>query len=170
MKTIQIIEHRDKILEDSGINLPVPAATDKATELEVLQELMAKVVADNDGMTKFRQFYYPAASLCHAYEPTVRPGEVLADKFKAGNWFLPCEGLLSRMYWYHRQGYEENVPNAIFARARIANLFTPFANTWYWSVTEYSQYDAWGVNFNDGNTNSYGSKYSSSRVRAVVAF
>ena len=169
MKTIQIIEHRDKILEDSGINLPVPAATDKATELEVLQELMAKVVADNDGMTKFRQFYYPAASLCHAYEPTVRPGEVLADKFKAGNWFLPCEGLLSRMYWYHRQGYEENVPNAIFARARIANLFTPFANTWYWSVTEYSHTYAWYVSFSDGFTNGVYKCYSA-RVRAVVAF
>lgn len=39
---------------------------------------------------------------------------------------------------------------------------------WYWSATEYSQYNAWNVNFNDGNTNN--NKYNSNRVRAVVAF
>ena len=37
-----------------------------------------------------------------------------------------------------------------------------------WSVTEWSQYTAWGVNFYDGNT-SYYNKYNSNRVLAVVA-
>lgn len=40
---------------------------------------------------------------------------------------------------------------------------------WYWSVTEHSQNNAWGVYFNDGNTY-YNTKYYSHRVRAVVAF
>ncbi|MCM1219918.1 MAG: DUF1566 domain-containing protein [Lachnospiraceae bacterium] len=167
IKTLQIIAHRDKILDSVG--LAVPHATDKATELENLNELMAKVVADNDGKAKYRQFYYPAASLCHAYEPTVKVGETLSPKFKAGMWFLPSVGELMRMYWYHRQGYELTNPYAIFARARQDNVFTQFTNTWYWSASENSQSHAWGVNFNDGITYN-NTKCHSSRVRAVVAF
>ena len=40
---------------------------------------------------------------------------------------------------------------------------------WYWSVTEYSQTYAWYVYFSDGFTNGI-NKYTSGRVRAVVAF
>ena len=43
------------------------------------------------------------------------------------------------------------------------------ADTWYWSSTEYSQYNAWYVNFSDG-TAYYNSKYSAYAVRAVAAF
>lgn len=43
-------------------------------------------------------------------------------------------------------------------------------NCWYWSISEYSRYGAWGVSFSDGGT-TYGSlKSNSYRVRAVVAF
>lgn len=41
--------------------------------------------------------------------------------------------------------------------------------TWYWTISEYSQYNAWHVGFSDGTTYTY-SKYGSNRVRAVVAF
>lgn len=42
---------------------------------------------------------------------------------------------------------------------------------WLWSSTEYSQYDAWYVGFNDGATYGYGNgKCGSGSVRAVAAF
>jgi hypothetical protein len=44
-----------------------------------------------------------------------------------------------------------------------------FSDTWYWSSTEYTQNNAWGVNFSNGNTYTYG-KYNAIAVRAVAAF
>ena len=43
-------------------------------------------------------------------------------------------------------------------------------DTWYWSSTEYSQTNAWGVNFSDGYTSTYTYKYLAFAVRAVAAF
>ena len=43
------------------------------------------------------------------------------------------------------------------------------SSAWYWSSTEYSQYNAWSVSFSNGYT-SNNSKYNSYRVRAVAAF
>lgn len=43
------------------------------------------------------------------------------------------------------------------------------SDTWYWSSTEYSPYNAWGVLFSSGGAN-YGSKYYGYAVRAVAAF
>lgn len=46
---------------------------------------------------------------------------------------------------------------------------SPLSSAWYWSSTEYSQSNAWYVNFSNGSTsNNY--KYSSYRVRAVIDF
>lgn len=168
-KTLSIIEHRDHILEDSGVNIPVPTATDNKTLLEALNEAMTDIVTNNEGQGKFRQYFYPAASLCNAYEPIVRAGETLAPQFKAGNWYLPTEGELARLYWWHKMGYDVLTPDAIFAKAKNEGIFTPFSATWYWSSTEYSQPYAWLVYFNDGSTNLI-NKYYSGRVRAVVAF
>ena len=42
-------------------------------------------------------------------------------------------------------------------------------NSWYWSSTEYSQYDAWPLGFSDGSVYIYDKKYSN-RVRPVCAF
>lgn len=43
------------------------------------------------------------------------------------------------------------------------------ADTWYWSSTENSQGNAWGVGFSHGHT-SYGTKCNANAVRAVAAF
>ena len=43
------------------------------------------------------------------------------------------------------------------------------SSAWYWSSTEYSQYNAWFVYFSNGNTNN-NNKYNSNRVRAVAAY
>lgn len=168
LKTLQIIQHRDIILNDSTVNLPVPYPSSQQTMLESLNECMADVVT-NLGHAKYRQYYYPAASLCHSYQPAVKTDEELSPLFLAGKWSLPCEGDLARLYWFHKCGYELGIDGAIFAKARTDGVFSAFTATWYWSASEGSQSYAWIVSFSDGYTYYY-IKYTSNRVRAVVAF
>lgn len=44
------------------------------------------------------------------------------------------------------------------------------SDTWYWSSTESYPYNAWFVNFSNGNTSDYLTKYGGGAVRAVAAF
>ena len=44
------------------------------------------------------------------------------------------------------------------------------ADTWYWSSTESSQYNAWYVHFSNGYAGSNGGKCNAHAVRAVAAF
>ncbi len=143
INTLRIIAHRNIILSDSNVNLQQPQQIGTTSPYQHLLQLMSDVVTDNGGLAKYRQFYYPAASLCNCYEPGVKQGETLADKFKAGKWFLPSEGELARIYWYHRQGYEVGATDAIFAQAVADGRMTAMSNTWYWSSTEGSQSYAW---------------------------
>lgn len=170
-KTLQIITHRNTILQDSAVALPVPQASESETELQCLNRLMAEIVADpeHEGLAKWRQFYYPAASLCHAFQPSVKAGCELADKFKAGMWFLPAEGDNMRMYWHYKERNVDGSPYAIFQKWVELGVFNQWRNAWYWSSTEGSQYGSWGVYFNDGNCIVSG-KYGSGSVRAVAAF
>ena len=169
INTLRIIAHRNTILSDSAVNLQQPQQIGTTSPYQHLLQLMSDVVTDNGGLAKYRQFYYPAASLCNCYEPGVKQGETLADKFKAGKWFLPSEGELARIYWYHRQGYTVGATDAIFAQAVADGRMTAMSNAWHWSSTENSQSNAWNVGFSDGNTN-LNSKYDSVAVRAVAAF
>lgn len=173
VKSLKIIQHRNKILEDSGVSLPIPAATDKETEQAILAQFMSDVVANNGGLSKYQQFYYPAVSKCYAYQPTVKVGEKLADKFKAHNWYLPSVGELCRLYWHSKKGgaYEnDNKIGNIFQTAIDESVFSDFTASWYWSSSEGSQFYSWGVYFSNGIFVSYFSKYGSSVVRAVAAF
>lgn len=167
--TLLIILHRNTILQDSQFSWQLPQASDSMTERESLNELMSMVVQDHDNQAKWRQFYYPAASICHAYEPTVRSDLKLADKFKAGNWFLPGAGDLARNYWYFKERSVADSPYAIFQQWVTQGVFNNWTTAWYWSSTENSQHYAWYVNFSNGYVNGYG-KYNSSSVRAVAAF
>lgn len=169
LKTLRIIDHRDTILNDSGVNLPLPSANATQTETENLKSLIDEIVSLY-GANKYAQYYYPAASYCHAYEPTtLREGEVLNPKFKAHNWYLPSQGELMRMYWYHSKGYEVGKEFAIFARASTAKLFTKFNSSTHWSCSETYSNHSWIVYFGDGGfSNDF--KGSSLVVRAVAAF
>jgi hypothetical protein len=40
------------------------------------------------------------ASYCYAYEPKVKAGEKLADKYKKHHWFLPSTGITMRILYY----------------------------------------------------------------------
>lgn len=164
--TMEIIDHRDRVLAET--NHPIPAATGDKTELEVLDELLIQIVQEAGGLAKYKQFYYPMASRVFAYEPAVKASEVLSDKFKAGNWFLPSAGEMARLCWYHFQGYA-GAENAIFTNAVRANIMTAFGNSWYGCSSEYHNTLYWIVYFSSGYCGST-IKYDSNVARGLVAF
>lgn len=170
VKTLRIIQHRNKILEDIG--LPIPEATNEYTELGHLNNLIAQVISENNNKNAYRQFYYPAASLCYAYQPGVTGTEVLNDKFKAHNWWLPSSGELARWYWHSKRGgsYPDDVRiGNIFKQGIDDGVFSDFPASGHWSSTENSQGYSWYVNFGDGCFY-FNIKYFSIVVRAVAAF
>ena len=166
-KTLLLMKHRNRILQDSGVNLVPPAANETTSELTDLRNKITDIM--NERGTNYQQYYYPLASLCYAYEPTVRQGETLNPKFKAHNWYLPASGELARLYWYHSQGYTRGTPNAIFANAVAEGVAGQFGTGYHWSSSENSATNAWNINFSNGylGTNP---KQNVSSVRAVAAF
>lgn len=102
--------------------------------------------------------YYPAAFSCANY--TVQD---VPDDFAQGKWYLPSIAELG--YWMASYKKIEN--------AREKAGLHSCSNMWYWSSSEYGQYDAWGVNlalddyFGLAGTNLKGKRYS---VLAFVAF
>lgn len=165
--TLFIIRHRDIILSDSNINLDIPIKNADTTEMDSLKELINKVVVDNANK-KYKQYYYPAASYCYHYEPTISKNEKLLEKFKAHNWFLPTIGDLYRLLFYNNQ--TSGKYNA-FAKARL------FSSIFYnigacWSCQEYSELVAWineqtRIVNNNNNTNR---KSNTFVIRPVCAF
>jgi hypothetical protein len=186
-KTLKIIAHRNKLLEGKNrpvgfedFELSVPTASEGTTELADLRAkitalINSSIVADIEGSdssyyTKYAQIYYPAASVCYAYQPTVATGETLADKFKAHNWFLPTGGLLARIYWYHIVAPQTTEDLAIFRTPISAGVFRTMENKVYWSSGEYNYFSAVYMNFGAGNL-TYTSKYTTyNYARAVAAF
>ena len=164
--TWQILDHRDRILSDLGYDSP--SASQNETEYQSLVRLIAAIQSEM-GATKYQQFYFPAVSYCHAYEPTIlRNGEELADKFKAGNWWLPSPGEEGRIYWYYSKGYNY-AEHAIFSDARTKGVLTAFYTSGHWTSVEYTAAVAWYVNFGSGVV-SNNVKYNGYAARAVVAF
>ena len=171
LKTFRIMKHRDKILADSNINLPIPAAEDGMTEAESLAQCISSVLASHNNQQKYQQYYYPAASYCYAYEPRVRAGEELADNLKANNWFLASMGEWSRLSFYQRHGTSDADEYAIFFNAFNDGKFAPLTNNWFWSSAEYSAPGAWYINPQTGQVyGTYGAKCNAVVVRPVVAF
>lgn len=169
--TIVIIAHRNIILRDSNVNLEVPEATNSKSETTVLKELLIKITMDKGD--NYKHFYYPAASECYAYQPVVKKGEVLLDKFKSHHWWLPSEGELARMYYYHSHGYDTTKKDAkaIFAEVSNMGILEQFTNVAFWSSTEGSSSDSWCLYFSDGGVfNGYYDKYGNAVVRSVCAF
>jgi hypothetical protein len=128
-----------------------------------------------------RLYYYRAASLCNFYQPAVKEGETLHESYSQGQWYLPAEGELARIYWWHRQGYtipdeepENFVDKPIFAEAYNQvqtsgnRTFAAYVNTWYWASTEVSYGSSWYLHFYSGLADSY-SRYNLSAVCPVAA-
>lgn len=165
-ETLMIINHRDTVLTELGLD--IPAASGDKTQADHLEELIADIIAKG-GANKYQQFYYPAASRCHAYQPkTNEQGTVLADQFRQGKWFLPSPGELARIYWHHSKGYEGD-EYAIFTSGVKSGRFARLTAGTHWSALESSQHFAWYVSFGDGHAYSTG-KDSTFTVRPVAAF
>ena len=173
-KTLQLMRHRNTILRGVvgnsavvGSHVPeVPAATANLTEREVLTNLIQDIVSKKGN--RYRQLYYPAASYCYAYQPTyaLKPGEVLADKFLAHNWWLPTLGELGMVYWQqqHSTIFADAIANGIYS------ILTSDNNSgYYWTSTEYSATFAYNLHGGTGAVYSNISKYTQRYVRAVVA-
>lgn len=95
VNTLNIIRHRNKILTDSGVNLPIPAANALETEEQNLKRLEKEVVADT-GLSYMKTFYYPAASRAWAYIPSIKNEETLHPKLGLHNWFMMSAGEVFR--------------------------------------------------------------------------
>ena len=173
--TSKIITYRNELLTAADVEIP--------TSLAMLEEMYNAYVTAGSSSEDYilRLYLYRAASTCYLYEPTVNAGEELAECYKQGKWYLPSEGELARLYWWHRKGYNipEQMPELECDRPIFANayaqvssnndrLFAAFTSNWYWSSTEAGAGSAWYVYFNNGNcftTN----KNSTNYVSPVVA-
>ena len=173
--TLAIIAHRNIVLRDSNVDIEIPQATDGKSEATVLKELLTKISTDKGN--NYKQYYYPAASECYAYQPNVKKGEVLLDKFKAHHWWLNSHGELARMYYYHSHGYNitKEDAKAIFAKASDLGVLKQFGtNVSYWSSTEISSTSSWYISFTDGGIDYSGGfltyKNCNYDVRPICAF
>ena len=127
--TILFIGHRDKVLQDSGVGLDVPVAANGKTEFDNLVNAIKSIV--NEKGDSYDEYYYPAISLCYAYEPKVSDGRTLASKFKAHHWWMPgrnelhlfAESLALCLYKDDSYGWESTV----LAQARKDGYIKPYA-------------------------------------------
>ena len=167
--------------------------------LKELSNRMAALVKKkaDEGATypgNWKQVYYPAAYGCYLYEPSISGTATLNEQYKKGNWYLPSEGELARVYnffgnsrgWkngtsasidYANEQPESEATTPIFAnllkRAKDKSAACPVTmmsqSANYWASTELSRDSAWLVYSGDGSTFGSG-KYGSLTVRAAVTF
>lgn len=92
LRGLEVIAHRDKIL--TSMELPLPYdENDRVLERSLLQSLYNKLVSENGNKQEYKQYYYPQISYTAHYQPAVKEGETLSDKFKAGMWFFETNEL-----------------------------------------------------------------------------
>lgn len=107
-----------------------------------------------------------AVNAVREYEPEVCAGNSLCQK---GKWYLPAEGELYRIYTVWREDGGYKIKNTVLKELVDAGQAAEIKSDYYWSSTEYSSTNSWGLNFGNGNRNTYG-KYNSGYVRPVLAF
>ena len=177
-KTLKIIEHRNIVLREgltmSGIDnpffdsMPIPTDSENKTEKESLSDALFDVkewakssLGESDSLSsRWESIYYPLASLAYAYEPQTATNEIISEKFKIHNWFIPTAGLLGRVYWYTQKGGEKNA----LKKAMDKGLLSLSVGTYYFyqtcSETGTANYTC--LNMNGTNNVSYGYKMASS--------
>ena len=174
LNTLKIIAHRDYILQDPNVHLTVPKATPGKTLAQSLTECIKSVQAEHNNAQKYQQYYYPAASYCNAYVPTLdNDAETLAEPFTEGHWFLMSSGEMARCSWYAMKGYNVGVANNIFAQAKADFRFDEFSNaTFYCMSSEISESAIWNMDPVEGRFEGgyYVGKCYNKQVRAAVAF
>lgn len=147
-----------------------------SSEYAQLMEVLDDIVRVT-GNSKASQFYWPAAMICFAYQPTgLKAGEVLSDKFKSHRWWLPSVGEGTRIiYWDLWKPSDTDSPQDAFALARAHGYVTIkkqyYARTWTsdeWNLTT-------PIPYAFENTNTQGLYYESKKnlnyyIRPVVSF
>ena len=98
-----------------------------------------------------------APGFCAAYSRVNANGQGLT----AGKWWLPSMGEMMMIY--------ANMRKVNYALSLIEGA-TQLAETWYWTSTEYSATNAWGLYLGIGSASYYTKAAGQSRVRAVSAF
>ena len=98
-----------------------------------------------------------APGFCAQYSRVNANGKGLT----AGRWWLPSLGELMMIY--------ANMRKINYALSLIEGA-TQLAETWYWSSTEYSAANAWGLYLGDGGAYLTTKATFQGRVRAVSAF
>lgn len=172
LNTLKIIAHRDYILQDTNVHLDIPKATPEKTLAQSLTECIKKVQAEHGNAQKYQQYYYPAASYCNAYVPELdKDTKTLAEPFTEGHWFLMSSGEMARCSWYAMKGYNVGVANNIFAQAKADLYFEAFSSiTYYWTSSEFSEFNSWNLNPVSGLVNRYFIKFQGNLLRPAVAF
>ena len=157
MNTLRIIEHRNKILsnniEQFGLSAGsdihrVPTASDGVSEMDDLFRLVDNIRLWQQNNTAIpsavHSEYFLPASICYAYEPIVKNGEILSEKFKPHNWFLPSANLLMRFIYYTAINKESKFKGAISIGA-INRLYAV-----HWTSCEVSTNGAYSISSNNG--------------------
>lgn len=99
-----------------------------------------------------------APGYCNLYSRTNANGYGLT----AGKWWLPSLGEMLMIY--------ANMTKINYALSLITGA-TQLSENWYWTSTEYSASNAWGLTLRDGYVTLYTAKASNTgRLRAVSAF
>lgn len=91
----------------------------------------------------------------------------LRDELQQMNWYDAVKiGIPTKEEW---MAISENFDAVNKALIRAGG--EPLKNDWYWSSSEYNNYNAWGSNFSNSYGLDWGSKsYSNQYVRPVLAF
>lgn len=173
-RTLIIMQHRDKILTDSGVNLPVPKASDTQTETDNLKACIDDIVKNHSNNFDYAQYYYPAASYCYAYAPNVG-NATLDERLGEHHWHMMSIGEYARMSFHLRKGDTVGVEWACFAKALQLGKMSAFVSDYrYWSSSETNVEDAWGCYPNSGVIESRNFSSPTKRVswygRPAIAF
>lgn len=178
VQSLYIIALRDMVLTDSGINLPVPEASNEESLYDNITKCINDFVAKNNNQKKYSQYYFPAASYSNAYEPTIKSKETLVKGLDAGNWYLPSHGEIARLCWFSLKGYD-GAEWAIFSNAFLQNAFVKLSGYLYSSAELPISTHICSFNANTG-LSSYGSGINDinkanvtpyvAPIRPVVAF
>ena len=172
--TAKIVAHAKKIVSGYlGKTWP--------TTLAELGDAMVAIQAENSSASNsgtYILYYYPFAWGAQLYEPSASE---VADCYKKGNWYVPAEGELCRIYNFYRQGTTDDKanlsPDSEAVTPIIANSTKKAGKSvmatwvsWFWSSTEASRTSAWVLTDGDIHMGGFyyqfgGEKYKTNYVR-----
>ena len=156
VNTSLLIDYRDQILRDENFDEDYDNPTSGWTGSIEPNEYAYLIKLLNSAPDNL--VYYPAASYCYAYEPGIianskvqlKENEILSNKFKAHNWFLPAAGELIYM-WYGIQFKQD------YSNGKTLKSFDEYSNEnkhYIWSSSETDKpVAAWSIMVQRGATN-----------------